>query len=115
MAGKASLLLIASIIPAIHSECKIDNTFCVGVEQGNEWNGESFNTKGNETMYDVHQKANEAGTSCTIIIENYSKWGLTNVSYTTIGGNGLHTSYPKRNVSATTKEVMLATVNDNDT
>ena len=111
MAGKISLLLIASLIPAIHSKCKTtDTNFCTGVEQGIEWNGDSFNTKGNETMDDVEKKANEAGTSCTIIVENYSKWGLTNVAYTWRSGNGLHPSYPQRNVNPTTKEVMLATV-----
>ena len=112
MARKISLLLIACIIPSMHSECKIDKTFCIGVEEllGNKWNGKSFKSKGNKTMNDVDQKENEAVTSCEIIVENYSKWNLTNVNYHWIGGNGLHKDYPKTDVNATTKEIMLATV-----
>ena len=111
MARKISLLLIACIIPSIHSECKIDKDFCIGVEElGNKWNGKSFNAKKNETINDVNRKAKEAGTSCVIIVENYSKLNLTNVSYEKIGGNGLHKDYSKMNVPATSKEVMLATV-----
>ena len=112
MARKISLLLIACIIPSIHSECKIDKTFCIGVEEllGNKWNGKSFESNETVTMNDVNQKAEEAGTSCKIIVENYSMWDLANVSYTNIGGNGLHKNYPKTDVNATTKEIMLATV-----
>ena len=117
------LLMAASSIPAIDSSnvishCTIDVDFCTGLEvqRGQEWLGKSFGENEASTMLEVERKAHTSGTSCTFIVENYSKWDLILTSdggYTKISGHGMTyygNKYPPRNVKAATKEIMLATV-----
>ena len=117
------LLMAASSIQAIYSNnvishCTIDGDFCTGLEvqRGQEWLGKSFGENETSTMVEVERKAHTSGTSCTFIVENYSKWDLILTSdggYTKISGHGMTyygNEYPPRNVKAGTKEIMLATV-----
>ena len=117
------LLVSASSIQAIYSNnvishCTIDVDFCTGLEvqRGQEWLGKSFGENEASTMLEVERKAHTSGTSCTFIVENYSKWDLILTSdggYTKISGHGMTyygNKYPPRNVKAATKEIMLATV-----
>ena len=117
------LLMTASSIQAIYSNyvishCTIDGDFCTGLEvqRGQEWLGKSFGENETSTMVEVERKARTSGTSCTFIVENYSKWDLIltpDGGYTKISGHGMTyylNEYPPRNVKAATTEIMLATV-----
>ena len=116
--------MTASSIQAIYSNnvishCTIDGNFCIGLEvqRGQEWLGKSFGENETKTMEEVERKARASGTSCTFIVENYSKWDLIlagdDGGYTKISGHGMAyygNNYPQRNVKAATKEIMLSTV-----
>ena len=121
---RRSILLLLTAMTAIKthgiSYCKhIKPEVCTGIvdEQGEQaWLGKSFGDgqkNESKTMSEIKEKANDkhAYATCIIIVENYSKWSLTNLDKTNFPyPEYLDDNYKSNMVASATKEVLFLSV-----